>query len=141
MPTEQSTAVKDIADRAKGYAIPGAVVDGGDIEQVYGTVAEAVARARLGQGPSLIEAKTYRLWGHWIGDPESYRSREEVEKQWRRDPLPIYENKLVGEKILNLSSKEKLEAEVKNEIDKAVAFMQAQSFPKPESALEDLYAK
>src|SRR5208282_1305532 len=84
MPTERSTAVRDIADRAKGYAIPGVVVDGNDPEKVFDAVGEALKRARSGAGPSLIEAKTYRLWGHWIGDPDTYRSREEIEKHARR---------------------------------------------------------
>src|SRR5438270_768453 len=101
MPTERSTAVKDIALRAGGYDVPGKVVDGNDPEAVYDAVTEAVKRARKGMGPSLIEAKTYRLWGHWIGDPDSYRSREEVEKNWRHDPLPRFEQKLLNEKVLN----------------------------------------
>src|SRR5580700_3831774 len=117
MPTERSTAVKDIAARAAGYAIPGVIVDGNDPEAVYDAVATAVKRARAGEGPSLIEAKTYRLWGHWIGDPESYRSREEVEMRWRKDPLPRYEQKLTDAKVLNPSIKEQVEAEAKAAID------------------------
>ncbi len=139
-PTERSTAVKDIADRAHGYAIPGKVVDGGDVEQVYDTVAEAVARARRGEGPSLIEAKTYRLWGHWVGDPDSYRSREEVEKHWRRDPLPRFERELVEAKLLDDKLRAEIEAAARAEIDRAVAFMQKQPFPAPESALRDVFA-
>ncbi len=140
MPTERSTAVKDIADRAKGYAMPGKVIDGNDVEQVYSAVSEAIARARRGEGPSLVEAKTYRLWGHWIGDPDSYRSREEVEKHWRRDPIPIYERKLSDEKILTEAMKKEIDTDARAQIDRAVEFMQKQPFPKPESALEDLYA-
>lgn len=140
MPTERSTAVKDIADRAKGYAMPGKVIDGNDVEQVHSAVSEAIARARRGEGPSLVEAKTYRLWGHWIGDPDSYRSREEVEKHWRRDPIPIYEKKLDDEKILTEAVKKEIDADARAQIDRAVEFMQKQPFPKPESALEDLYA-
>src|SRR5205807_3296894 len=67
MPTERSTSVANIADRAKGYNVPGKTIDGNDPDLVYDTVAEAAARARSGAGPSLIECKTYRLWGHWIG--------------------------------------------------------------------------
>jgi acetoin:2,6-dichlorophenolindophenol oxidoreductase subunit alpha len=140
MPTERSTAVKDIADRAKGYAIPGKVVDGNDPEQVFAAVSEALQRARTGAGPSLIEAKTYRLWGHWIGDPESYRSREEVEKQWRRDPIPVYEAKLAQEGVLNDSLRSEADADARTKIDRAIEFMQRQPFPKPESALEDVFA-
>jgi TPP-dependent pyruvate/acetoin dehydrogenase alpha subunit len=140
VPTETSTANPDISDRAKGYNIPGKMVDGNEVEQVYDAVAEAVARARRGEGPSLIEAKTYRLWGHWIGDPDDYRSREEVEKHWRRDPIPIYERKLVEAKILDDATRKKIDAEARAQIDKAVAFMMAQPFPRPESALEDVFA-
>jgi TPP-dependent pyruvate/acetoin dehydrogenase alpha subunit len=99
-----------------------------------------VKRAHSGAGPSLVEAKTYRLWGHWIGDPESYRSREEVEMRWRKDPLPRYEQKLTAAKILNDSLKAQFETEAKAAIDKACDFMRAQPFPKPESALEDVFA-
>jgi TPP-dependent pyruvate/acetoin dehydrogenase alpha subunit len=140
MPTERSTAVKDIADRAKGYAVPGKVVDGNDPEQVFAAVSEALQRARSGAGPSLLEAKTYRLWGHWIGDPESYRSREEVEKQWRRDPIPVYEATLAKEGVLDDSLRAEADAEARARIDRAIEFMQKQPFPKPESALEDVFA-
>ena len=140
MPTERSTAVKDISARAAGYNVPGVTVDGNDPEAVYEAVREAVARARSGEGPSLLEGKTYRLWGHWVGDPENYRSREEVEKHWRRDPLPRYEQKLMGENILTEKMKSEFEAEVKTRIDKAVDFMLKQPFPAPETALEDVFA-
>ena len=99
-----------------------------------------MARARRGEGPSLIDAKTYRLWGHWIGDPDDYRSREEVEKEWRRDPLAAYEHKLIAEKILHQAEVEKINAEAKTQIDRAVARMQAAQSLTPESALEDVCA-
>jgi pyruvate dehydrogenase E1 component alpha subunit len=135
-----STANPDIVDRAKGYNMPGKMVDGNDVAQVYEAVAEAVARARRGEGPSLIEAKTYRLWGHWIGDPDDYRSREEVEKHWRRDPLAAYERELMDTRVLNEGEREKIDAEAKAQIDRAVVAMQAAQFPRPESALDDVYA-
>lgn len=141
MPTEKSTAVKDISARAAGYNVPGKTVDGNDPEAVYEAVSVAVKRARAGEGPSLIEGKTYRLWGHWIGDPESYRSREEVEKHWRQDPLPRYEQKLLAEKVIDDRIKAEIEADAKARIDKAVEFMRAQPFPKPETALEDVFAE
>jgi TPP-dependent pyruvate/acetoin dehydrogenase alpha subunit len=141
MPTERSTAVKDISARAAGYNIPGKTVDGNDPEAVYDAVKEAVERARKGLGPSLIECKTYRLWGHWVGDPENYRSREEVEKHWRRDPLPRFEQKLLDEGLLTDKTRAEFEAEVRAAIDKAVEFMRSQPFPKPETALEDVFSE
>jgi TPP-dependent pyruvate/acetoin dehydrogenase alpha subunit len=140
MPTERSTAVRDIADRAHGYGVPGKIVDGNDPEQVYDAVTEALKHARSGNGPSLIEEKTYRLWGHWIGDPDSYRSREEVEKQWRRDPIPVFEAKLAKEGILGDSNRTEIDKEARAKIDRAIEFMQKQPFPRPETALEDLFA-
>src|SRR5208282_1642016 len=117
------------------------IVDGNDPEAVYDAVGAAVKRARSGAGPSLVECKTYRLWGHWIGDPETYRSREEVEMRWRKDPLPRYEQKLTESGILTGAIKTKIEEEAKTAIDKAVEFMRAQPFPKPETALEDVFAE
>ena len=140
VPTTTSTANPDIADRAPGYRIPGMTVDGNDVAQVYDVVEGAVARARRGEGPSLIDAKTYRLWGHWIGDPDDYRSREEVEKELRRDPLAAYERKLIAEKILNQAEVEKINADAMAQIDGAVATMQAAKPLTPESALEDVFA-
>jgi TPP-dependent pyruvate/acetoin dehydrogenase alpha subunit len=141
VPTTTSTANPDIVDRAKGYNMPGRMVDGNNITEVYGAVAEAVAHARRGEGPSLIEAKTYRLWGHWIGDPDDYRTREEVEKQQLRDPLAAYERELMDKKMLNEAEIEQINSDARLQIDKAVASMQAAKFPSPESALEDVYAK
>jgi pyruvate dehydrogenase E1 component alpha subunit len=120
--------------------MPGKTVDGNDVAQVYGAVAEAVVRARCGEGPSLIDAKTYRLWGHWIGDPDDYRSREEVEKEWRRDPLAAYKHKLIADKILSEAEVEKINDDAQRQIDGAVSTMQAAPSLKPESALEDVFA-
>jgi pyruvate dehydrogenase E1 component alpha subunit len=120
--------------------MPGKTVDGNDVDQVYNAVGEAVARARSGEGPSLIDAKTYRLWGHWIGDPDDYRSREEVEKEWRRDPLETYERKLIAENVLNENEIGKINADAKTHIDRAVTAMQTAKALRPESALEDVFA-
>ncbi|HKV54656.1 MAG TPA: thiamine pyrophosphate-dependent dehydrogenase E1 component subunit alpha [Candidatus Binataceae bacterium] len=140
VPTTTSTANPNIADRAQGYGMPGKTVDGNDVAQTYEAVAAAVARARRGEGPSLIDAKTYRLWGHWIGDPDDYRSREEVEKEWRRDPLEAYENNLIAEKVLNEPEVQKINEDARTQIDRAVAAMQTAKALQPESALEDVFA-
>ncbi|HEY2664213.1 MAG TPA: thiamine pyrophosphate-dependent dehydrogenase E1 component subunit alpha [Candidatus Binataceae bacterium] len=139
VPTETSTANPDIADRAKGYNIPGVIVDGNEVEQVYEAVSQARARARRGEGPTLIEGKTYRLWGHWIGDPDNYRAREEVEKHWRRDPIVVFERKLLSDGLIDDAKRDQISAQAKAEIDRAVSYMQSQPFPNPESALEGVY--
>ena len=87
VPTWQSTSVENIADRAAGYGIPGEVVDGNDVVAVYEAFARAKERALKGEGPTLLECKTYRWLGHWTGDPEPYRTREEVE-EWKRSGTP-----------------------------------------------------
>ena len=93
-----------IADRAAGYGIPGAVVDGNDVLAVREAVTAAMARARAGEGPSLIEAQTYRLKGHWAGDPAAYRLAGEQEAWQARDPLPRLERQLVQAGVASAES-------------------------------------
>jgi TPP-dependent pyruvate/acetoin dehydrogenase alpha subunit len=99
-PVCYSLPVENVADRAASYGMPGAVADGSDPLAVYEAVREAAARARRGEGPTLVEAKTYRWEGHFRGDPETYRSREEV-NDWRqnRDPLRLFAARLKEEGI------------------------------------------
>lgn len=82
MPTCQSTSVENVSERAKAYNMPGETVDGNDVEAIDATFERALRRAKAGEDPSLIECKTYRWMGHWTGDPQTYRTREEVEK-WK----------------------------------------------------------
>ena len=100
VPTWQSTSVENIADRAAGYGIPGEVVDGNDVVAVYEAFARAKERALKGEGPTLLECKTYRWRGHWTGDPEPYRTREEVE-EWKekRDPIKLFRAYLTRHKL------------------------------------------
>ena len=135
---ERSTAVADIADRARGYDIPGVVVDGMDILAVNEAVREAVARARAGKGPSLLEMKTYRFRGHSRGDPPAgvYRSKDELESWMKKDAV------LRLEKHLKMTKKQVEEANANADavIQEAVDFALASDFPAPEEALEDIYA-
>jgi pyruvate dehydrogenase E1 component alpha subunit len=134
----RSTAVEDISARAQGYNAPGVTVDGMDVVAVHEATREAVERARNGDGPSLIEAKTYRFFGHSRGDPHfgPYRTEEEVNEWRKRDPL------LLTEKLLKMSKtdKEAHQKDVRDEMEAASEF--AQNSPKAtlESALEDVYA-
>jgi pyruvate dehydrogenase E1 component alpha subunit len=114
-----------VAARAAGYGMPGEAVDGNDVFAVHDAVRRAVARARAGEGPSLIEALTYRLGGHWASDPGGYRTAEE-EAEWRlRDPLPRMEAALVGAGDLDPAAVEALRAEVRAEVQAAVDAAQA----------------
>lgn len=90
-PYRTTTAVENISDRAKGYGIPGVIVNGQNPFEVYEAAVEAVDRARRGEGPTFIEAKTYRIEGHFVGDPEKYRKKEEtLEIFHRTDPLKVF---------------------------------------------------
>ena len=137
-PIRKEIAVERRADRACAYGFPGVVVDGNDVEAVYWVTAEAVARARAGQGPTLIEAVTYRLCGHMFGDPETYRSREEVETWRRQDPLLLARQRLLA-RGMGVEAIAALEAEVEAEVDAAVELARQSPEPEPEEALDDVY--
>jgi len=96
-PVTQSTSVENISVRAAGYNMPGYTVDGNNVEELYEVASEAVRRARAGEGPTFIECKTYRWYGHWMGDPQGYRTREEV-AEWRenRDPIKMFREKMIA---------------------------------------------
>jgi len=140
VPTSTSLAINDIADRAIGYGIPGAVVDGMAVIAVYETVGEAVARARRGEGPTLIECKTYRYRGHFEGDSGTYRPKEEIEEWLKRDPIKSFKEELVKMKVLTEKQADEIDQEILEEMDQAVKFAQESPFPEPEETLENVYA-
>ncbi|MEM2027072.1 MAG: pyruvate dehydrogenase (acetyl-transferring) E1 component subunit alpha [Candidatus Bathyarchaeia archaeon] len=132
---------EDIAERAKGYNIPGVIADGMDVLNVKETVEKAVERARKGEGPTLIECKTYRYYGHSLSDPRRYRTREE-EEFWRsRDPIRSFSKKLVDAGILDEVRLKALEEEVSKEVSEAVEFALNSPYPPIESAYEDVYTE
>lgn len=139
-PISYSTSVERISTRAAGYSIPGVTVDGNDVLAVRKAAAEAVARARRGEGPTLLEALTYRLRGHFEGDPQRYRTKEEVEKARGRDPIVRLTTIMRRRRILTRALEERIEEEVAQEMDEAVRFAEQSPYPEPEEALEDLYA-
>lgn len=118
-----------IVDRAAGFGIPGELVDGNDVVVVHDAVQAAVARARRGEGPTLIDAFTYRVGGHMASDPGSYRSGEEVEKWKARDPIALHERRLLAEGVLDAARLAALRDAVAAEV--AAAMQQAQSDPMP----------
>jgi TPP-dependent pyruvate/acetoin dehydrogenase alpha subunit len=136
-----SIAVKDIARRADGYGIPGEVVDGQDVLAVYDTVSAAVARARRGDGPTLVEAKTYRYMDHAKGlPPMNYRTAEEMAFWKARDPIALLREKLLGDAVASKADIETLGRQVRREVDAAVAFARESPEPSPEDAYSDVYA-
>jgi pyruvate dehydrogenase E1 component alpha subunit len=137
------TAVKNIADRAAGYAMPGIIVDGNDVLAVYGTVGKAAKDARKGKGPTLVECKTYRWRGHHEGDPNlgtRYRTKEEMETWMAKCPIKRFEEKMIKEKIAARGEIKKLEQDVRQRIEDAHAYANESPFPAGEETLEDLFA-
>ena len=138
-PCEKHSNIKDIVDRAKAYNIPGVIVDGMEVIDVYNKINIAANDIRNGDGPILVEAKTYRYRGHWEGDPEVYRSKEEV-KEWKmKDPIIKLEEKITKEKILTLSEIENIEKVVQNEIEEAIEFGRKSPEPLKEEAMDNVY--
>ncbi|MEO0388768.1 MAG: thiamine pyrophosphate-dependent dehydrogenase E1 component subunit alpha, partial [Pseudomonadota bacterium] len=137
--TERSTAVKAIADRAAAYAMPGHQVDGNDFSAVAEAVDTAVARARRGEGPSLVEALTYRWRGHSKSDRNRYRTKEEIEGWMAKDPIPRFSHMLMEHGILSADDIARLEQDVEAEIEAAIAFAKESPDPDVSEATRDVY--
>ncbi|MFD1039376.1 thiamine pyrophosphate-dependent dehydrogenase E1 component subunit alpha [Virgibacillus byunsanensis] len=140
---KDSTSVENIADRAKGYGMHGIVVDGMDVLAVQEAAKEAVERARKGLGPTFIECKTYRFFGHFAGEPhllsEPYRSDEEIESYRQRDPVVQLRNILLDEGVME-EQLDAVQEKVNQTIENAVSFMKDSPYPDPKDAYEDAYA-
>jgi len=130
----------NLADRATAYGIPDVTVDGNDAIAVYEAVGEAVARARKGDGPTIVECKTYRWHGHYEGDRQSYKPKEEAEEWRRRDPIPAFRKKLIEAGTFADADAEKIDREIENEIEQAVKFALESPSPSPEQTLTDVFA-
>jgi len=130
----------NLADRACAYGIPGVTVDGNDVPAVYEAVGEAVARARKGQGPTLVECKTYRLRGHFEGDMQTYKPPEEREMWQKKDPIPRFRKYLIKKGVLAEKDAERIDQEINEEIENAVKFAEESPLPAAEEVLTDVFA-
>jgi len=139
VPTSISTSVPDISARAAGYGVPGVVVDGNDATAVYEVMQKAAERARAGQGPTLIEAKVTRLFGHYVGDHQTYRP-DATTVVATKDPLPKLQQTLMAAGVLNETLVAQIEADAQRQVEEAVATVKAAPLLAPETALQDLYA-
>ena len=135
VPTWQSTSVENIADRAAGYGIPGEVVDGNDVCAVYEAFARAKERALKGEGPTLLECKTYRWQGHHVGDPGEYRAPEELAAWKAREPLVVLQEK----GLLSDGEIEEIRASVEKEIAQACKFAEESDYPDVSEAYKDVF--
>jgi pyruvate dehydrogenase E1 component alpha subunit len=132
--------VTDVSDRAAAYGIPGMTVDGNDVVAVYEAASEAIERARRGDGPSLVECKTWRWRGHFEGDPGAYKNPAEQEAWLKKDPIPRFAEKLLELKIATAAELDAIREKVQVQIDAAIRFSQESPDPSPEEALTDVYA-
>lgn len=119
-PVRSTTPIDDLARRAEPYDMPGVIVDGQDVEAVFATTSEAVARARAGEGPSLLEMKTYRYRGHSRSDPAKYRPDGELEAWKERDPLLVLGRRLLDEGLMTTDEQTAMAEEADAEVDAAI---------------------
>ena len=138
-PVKRQVPLENLADRAKAYGISSYIVDGNDVVAVYSTTREAVARARAGEGPILIEAKSFRRLGHAQHDPAEYVPKE-MRAYWEaRDPITLYEKFLMGEKLLDAKSKKEMEAKIDTLLAAERDFAENSPMPPPEFAATGVY--
>jgi len=141
VPAHLQAGIKDFSDRAKAYGFPGITIDGNDIVLVHKTAAEAVARARKGEGPTLIECKTYRWYGHSEIDPADYRTVNEIENWKKSDPISRAEKLIMDLGLLTVQQREAIVEESNQEMDEAIAICEKEKYAEPEEAYNDVYSK
>ncbi|HSB73031.1 MAG TPA: thiamine pyrophosphate-dependent dehydrogenase E1 component subunit alpha [Candidatus Methylomirabilis sp.] len=133
--------VKYVSDRAAAFNIPGVTMDGMDVFDVYQKTGEAIDRARTGGGPTLLEARTYRFLGHFVGDPQPYRTKEEVEQWKQRDPILLFRQRVLAEGKIAAEELDAINAAIKKEMEAAVQYARESPEPEIESALQDIFTE
>jgi 2-oxoisovalerate dehydrogenase E1 component alpha subunit len=141
-PTAKEMPVKNVADRAPAYGIPGVIVDGNDVLEVYRVMRDAIERARSGQGATLVEAKTYRPVPHSSDDDDRmYRSREEVNEWKKKDPILLMRQYLHSIGLMNDAQAQEYETRAKQAVDDANEFARKAPYPAAEAALENVWGE
>jgi len=139
VPKDKSTSLSRNSERAKAYGIPGVYVDGKDVVAVYEVAKEAVDRARNGEGPSLIEIKVYRLRGHFEGDAQIYRSKEDLEEAMNNDPVKYLEKQLLDRNLVSEQELQNLQKAIMAEIDEIIEYARQSEYPEEHEALENVF--
>lgn len=135
-----STNIDDLSVRAQSYGIPGVRIDGFDVLAVYAEAVKAVERARSGNGPTLLVTESYRFEGHYAGEPEVYRERDEVQEYRKKDPILRFRKQLVSKKAAGKDELEAIDVEIQKEMTDAVKFAKNSPEPDPGTAMEYIYA-
>jgi pyruvate dehydrogenase E1 component alpha subunit len=138
-PSSYHCAAGEICARAAAYDIPGVAIDGTDVFDVYEASGKAIDRARQGQGPSLIEARAFRFYGHFVGDPQTYKTREEMEGYKVLDPITKFKKQALEHELISKAELAKIDHWVDEAIEEAVRFAEESPFPVPEDCLTDVY--
>lgn len=139
-PYRTTTSVENIADRCQGYSVPGYIVDGNDVFAVYEAGKKIVEDLRAGKGPILLECKTYRIKGHFVGDPERYRTKEEVAKVWKENnAITRFKEKVIPAGMMTEEDCNAIDQECKDKIAEALKFAQESPEPEASALFEDLY--
>jgi pyruvate dehydrogenase E1 component alpha subunit len=137
----RTSNVVDIYKLADAYDMPGDSVDGMDPEAVHEAVARAVKRARAGDGPTLLEMKTYRYKGHSMSDPQKYRTKEEVEEYKDKDPIEVVKAKLLSDFNVKEAEIEEIQERIRIEVDECVKFAEESPWPAEDELLKDVYVQ
>jgi pyruvate dehydrogenase E1 component alpha subunit len=140
-PVEYALAAEHVADRASAYRMPGVIADGQDVLDVFAKAREAVAHARTGEGPVLLECETYRYFGHFVGDPARYRAAEEVESFRARDCILRFAEHLRERHNVSAKRLEEIGADAERRLDEAVAFAEGGPSPQPGEIEHDVYSE
>ena len=142
-PVEYHVAIENLADRAAAYGIPGVIADGMNFFDVFEKAGEAIARARRGEGPTLLECKTYRYFGHYVGDPVTYRRKEEADTvRADRDPIDAFEKRVLADRSLSRDDLTGVERRVEEAIAAAIRFAEESPGPDPRTdLLSDVYVR
>lgn len=136
---KRSSNVTELYTLGESYDMPSEPVDAMNVEAVHDAVARAAERARAGEGPSLLELRTYRYKGHSMSDPQKYRSKEEVEEYKQRDPIEQVKHTILSKKIATEKELEAIDQKVNAQVEESVRFAEESKYPDPAEALHDIY--
>ncbi len=138
-PSSYHCAVGEICSRAAAYNIPGIAIDGTDVFAVYEASEEPIARARRGEGPSLIEARAFRYYGHFVGDPQTYKTKEEIERYKDQDPITRFIKQVRERDLISEAELRRIDGWAEQAVEEAVRFAEESPYPALEECLNDVY--
>ena len=136
---QRTSNVHELYTLGESYDMPSEPIDAMNVEAVHEAVARAAERARAGEGPTLLEFRTYRYKGHSMSDPQKYRSKEEVEEYKQRDPIERVRHTILDKKIASIKDLDAIEQKVVAQVEESVKFAEESNYPDPSEAMKDIY--